>query len=192
MGLLDTLLGRSKPVKPDLDELFALPSAAVTLEAAGGLRPTGIGSVCVKSAEGAAFAGLREQIDQLLATDATDGGRKYEESVDKYGFSWLSRRTAPEDVSGLVTDLHAVNSTLDGAGFGPALLCTLVAFSDGQAPTIGLIYLFKRGTWYPFAPIGGTKRDNAREMQVRAMVGDDLKIETDLARWFPVWEAPGL
>jgi hypothetical protein len=192
MGLLDTLLGRTKPVKPDLDELFALPSAAVTLEAAGGLRPTGVGSVCVKSAEGAAFAGLREQIDQLLAIDAADGSRKYEESVDKYGFSWLSRRTSPEDMSGLVTDLHAMNSTLDGAGFGPALLCTLVAFSDGSAPTLGLVYLFKRGTWYPFAPIGDTKRDNAREMQVRAMVGDDLKIETDLARWFPVWEAPGL
>jgi hypothetical protein len=192
MGLLDTLLGRTKPVKPDLDELFALPSAAVTLEAAGGLRPTGVGSVCVKSAEGAAFAGLREQIDELLATDAADGGRKYEESVDKYGFSWLSRHTSPEDMSGLVTDLHAVNSTLDGAGFGPALLCTLVVFSDGQTPAIGLVYLFKRGTWYPFAPLGGTKRDNAREMQVRAMVGDDLKIETDLARWFPVWEAPGL
>jgi hypothetical protein len=192
MGLLDTLLGRTKPVKPDLDELFALPSAAVTLEAAGGLRPTGVGSVCVKSAEGAAFAGLREQIDQLLAIDAADGSRKYEESVDKYGFSWLSRRTSPDDMSGLVTDLHAMNSTLDGAGFGPALLCTLVAFSDGSAPTLGLVYLFKRGTWYPFAPIGDTKRDNAREMQIRAMVGDDLKIETDLARWFPVWEAPGL
>jgi hypothetical protein len=192
MGLLDTLLGRSKPAKPDLDELFALPSAAVTLEAAGGLRPTGVGSVCVKSAEGAAFAGLREQMDELLSTDADGGSRKYEESVDKYGFSWLSRRTEPEDLSGLVTDLHTVNSTLDGAGFGPALLCTLVAFSDGHAPTLGLVYLFKRGTWYPFAPLGGTKRDNAREMQVRAMLGDDLRIETDLARWFPVWEAPGL
>ncbi|MDQ1699966.1 MAG: hypothetical protein QOG34_1829, partial [Frankiaceae bacterium] len=50
MGLLDTILGRTKPVKPDLDELFALPSAAVTLQAAGGLIPTGVGSVCVKPA----------------------------------------------------------------------------------------------------------------------------------------------
>ena len=39
MGLLDILLGRTKPVAPDLDQLFALPSAAVTLEAAAGLTP---------------------------------------------------------------------------------------------------------------------------------------------------------
>src|ERR1700689_3583111 len=132
MGLFDTFLGRTKPVKPDLDELFSLPSGAVTLQAAGNLRPTGSGSVCVKSAEGGAFAGLREQIQELLAVDDDSGARKYDETTDSYGFSWLTRRTSPDDISGLVTDLHAVNSTLDEAGFGPALLCTLVAFSDGK------------------------------------------------------------
>jgi hypothetical protein len=192
MGLFDTILGRTTPAKPDLDELFALPTAAVTLQAAGNLRSTGCGSVCVKSAEGGAFAGLRDQISELLAVDADDGTRKYDEVTDSYGFSWLTRRTSPEDISGLVTDLHAVNDTLNGAGFGPALLCTLVAFSDGENPTFGLVYLYKRGTWYPFAPVGPTKRDNARELQIRAMVGDDLKIESDLSRWFPVWGAPGL
>ena len=74
MGLLDTLLGRTKPVKPDLDALFALPSAAVGLQASLGLTPTGVGSVCVKPAEGGGFAGLREQIvfaQHNIATDAS-------------------------------------------------------------------------------------------------------------------------
>jgi hypothetical protein len=35
-------------------------------------------------------------------------------------------------------------------------------------------------------------RDNTLELQVRAAVGADLPIEPDLARWFPVWGAPGL
>jgi hypothetical protein len=191
MGLLDTLLGRTKPVKADLDDLFALPSAAITLQAAGNLLPTGVGSVCVKAAEGAAFAGLQDEVQQLLATDA-DGSHKYDESTDTYGFTWLTRQTSPDDVSGLITDLHAVNSTLEAAGFGPALLCTLVAFSDGHGPTVGLVYLYKRGSWYPFAPTGSNKRDNQRELALRAMLGDDLKVEPDLARWFPVWGAPGL
>jgi hypothetical protein len=192
MGLLDTLLGRSKPAKPDLDALFALPSAAVTLQAAADLRPTGIGSVCVKAAEGGAFEGLQDEVEQLLAVEDDGGVGKYEETTDTFGFTWLTRRASPDNLSGLVTDLHAVNSTLDAAGFGPALLCTLVAFSDAKQPTLGLVYLYKRGTWYPFAPIGADKRDNSRELQVRAMLGDDLKIESDLARWFPVWGAPGL
>jgi hypothetical protein len=29
-------------------------------------------------------------------------------------------------------------------------------------------------------------------MQVRGAVGSDLKIESDLSRWVPVWGAPGL
>ena len=188
MGLLDTILGRSKPVKPNLDALFGLPSAAVGLEASIGLKPTGVGSVCVKPAEGGGFAGLREQIDELLKTD----NDKYDETKDSFGFSWITRSGSSDDLSDLVTDLHAVNASLADAGFGPALLCTLVAFTDGTNPPIGLVYLYKRGTWYPFAPTGQDKRDNSRELAVKAALGDDLPIEPDLSRWFPVWGAPGL
>jgi hypothetical protein len=188
MGLLDTILGRTKPVKPDLDALFALPSAAIGLQASLGLKPTGVGSVCVKPAEGGGFAGLRDQIDQLLAAD----NDKYDESKDSYGFSWITRHGDPEDTAQLVTDLHAINASLADAGFGPALLCTLVTFADGQNPVVGLVYLYKRGTWYPFAPTGKDSRDNSRELALKAAIGDDLKIEPDLSRWFPVWGAPGL
>ena len=187
MGLLDTILGRSKPAKADLDALFALPAAAVTLEAGLSLKPTGVGSVCVKPAEGAGFAGLREQIDQLLAND----NDKYAESKDSFGFSWITREGDPADVEDLVGDLHTVNASLEDAGFGPALLCTLVVFTDGTSK-VGLVYLYKRGTWYPFVPTGKDQRDNARELQMKATIGTDLKIEPDLSRWFPVWGAPGL
>jgi hypothetical protein len=69
MGWLDVLLGRSKPARPDLDALFALPSAAVTLQAATGFAPTGAGSVCFRSAEGGAFATLEKDIRALLDAD---------------------------------------------------------------------------------------------------------------------------
>lgn len=187
MGLLDSLLGRSKPVQPDLDKLFALPSAAVTLEAGSAFKPTGVGSVCVKPAEGGAFAGLREQMDALLGMD----GAKFAEQKDGFGFTWLVRNGSADDLEGLVTDLHGANSTLADAGFGPALLCTVVAFTDGSRP-LGLVYLYKRGAWYPFAPTGPNARDNALELQVRGVLGVDLPIEPDLSRWFPVYGAPGL
>jgi len=61
MGLLDTLLGRTKPKQPNLDALFALPSAAITLQAATGLVPTGTGSVCFRAAEGRAFQEYRKR-----------------------------------------------------------------------------------------------------------------------------------
>src|SRR3954454_5204784 len=114
MGLLDTILGRTKAAKPDLDSLFALPSAAVGLQASLSLKPTGTGSVCVKPAEGAGFAGLREQIDELLAAD----NDKYTEQKDTFRFFLITRQADPADIQDLVGDLHTVNASLEDAGFG--------------------------------------------------------------------------
>ena len=111
--------------------------------------------------------------------------------TDSYGFTWLVRETTPDDVEGLVTDLHGVNTSLVDAGFGPALLCTLVAFTNGTQ-SLGLVYLYKRGSWYPFVPVGADRRDNATELQIKSFIGTDLRLEQDLARWFPVYGAPGV
>jgi len=189
VGLLDAIFGRTKPAKPDLDQLFGLPSAALTLEAATGFRPTGVGSVCFRAAEGGAFAEVQQDVQTLLDADE---GPKVEESRDSYGFTWLLARHDPSDMGGLVTDLHAVNSSLQSAGFGPMLLCSLVAFADGSGHRLALVYLYKQGTFYPFVPLTDQRRDNALELQVRGIVGDDLRVEPELGRWFPVWGAPGL
>ncbi len=157
MGFLDVILGRSKPVQPDLDRLFALPTAALTLEAAAGFTPTGLGSVCFRAPEGGAFAQIERDVRELL-----DAG------------------------------LHAINSSLEAGGFGPHLLCSLVGFTGPSGQRLALVYLYKRGTFYPFAPLPGDRRDNALELQARGAVGADLPVEDDLSRWFPVWGAPGL
>ena len=78
-----------------------------------------------------------------------------------------------------------MNSSLVDGGFGPQLLCTLVGFRDDAGRRLAIVYLFKRGTFYPFAPLDGERRDNALELQVRGQIGSDLKIEPDLSRWFP-------
>jgi hypothetical protein len=185
MGWLDALFGRAKPAKPDLDALFALPSAAVTLQAATGLVPTGLGSVSFRAAEGAAFATLERDVKALL-------GDRVEESDDGYGYTWLLVRRPADAVSDLVTELHAVNSSLESAGFGPSLLCSLVSFADPDGRRLALVYLYKRGTFYPFSPLTDQKRDTAMELQVRGALEGELPLEADLTRWFPVWGAPGL
>ncbi|MFI7409912.1 hypothetical protein ACIBU0_14730 [Streptomyces sp. NPDC049627] len=194
MGLLDILLGRTKPVAPDLDQLFALPSAAVTLEAAAGFRPTGSGAVCFAAVEGAAFEQTHREVQALLDADAEREGRPVELIRDGYGYSWLVSRRTPEQLPELVNDLHAVNSAMEVNGFGPQLLCSLAGFEDDGGSRLALVYLYKRGTFYPFVPVPGRaeRRDNALELRVKAALIDDLRIEQDLSRWFPVWGAPGL
>ncbi|MFD7693182.1 hypothetical protein [Streptomyces sp. NPDC059805] len=199
MGLLDILLGRSKPAAPDLDQLFGLPSAAVTLEAATGFRPTGNGAVCFATVEGAAFVQTHREVQALLDADAEREGRPVELTRDAYGYSWLVSRRSPDGLPDLVNDLHAVNSAMEVNGFGPQLLCSLAGFEgtqeDGEpGRRLALVYLYKRGTFYPFAPLPGRpeRRDNALELRVKAALAGDLRMEQDLSRWFPVWGAPGL
>ena len=198
VGLLDSILGRSKPAKPDLDQLFGLPSAAITLETSIGFTTTGTGSVAFRAPEGRAFADVQADVQALLDAGS---GPKVDVEVDSFGYTWLVCRTDPPDLSALVTDLHAVNTTLQESGFGSTLLCSLVPFSDGTR-TFGLVYLFKRGTFYPFAPAVGTtttiegatpqRRDNLLEIQLRDLLRDDMRVEPDTNRWFAVWGAPGL
>ncbi|WP_445524225.1 PspA-associated protein PspAB [Streptomyces cyslabdanicus] len=194
MGLLDILLGRTKPVLPDLDQLFALPSAAVTLQAAAGFTPTGQGAVCFATVEGAAFEQTHREVQALLDADADREGPPVELSRDSYGYSWLVSRRSPDQLPELVNDLHAVNSAMEVNGFGPQLLCSLAGFHDDSGRRLALVYLYKRGTFYPFAPLAGRqqRRDNPLELRVKAVLADDLRIEPDLSRWFPVWGAPGL
>ncbi|MEJ8661383.1 PspA-associated protein PspAB [Streptomyces sp. MS1.AVA.4] len=195
MGLLDTILGRSKPVRPDLDQLFGLPAAAITLQAGAGFVPTGIGSVCFASVEGGAFARIQQDVRELLDADTGRGGTPVEFGQDAYGYTWLVARRAADDTVSLVNDVHAVNTLLEEAGFGPQLLCSLIGFRDTAGERVlALVYLYKRGTFYPFAPLPGAneKRDSALELQIRALLADDLRVEEDLGRWFPVWGAPGL
>ena len=196
MGFLDTLFGRTKPVQPKLDDLFGLPSAAITLQAATGFTPTGSGSVCFRAVEGKTFGDIQAEVRDLLNMDAgrPGGGLPVEVTRDSYGFTWLVSSHMSDEVEALVTDLHAVNSTLVDNGFGPQLLCTLVGFRDAEERRLGLVYLYKRGTFYPFAPLPGRgqNRDNALELEVRGAIGAELRWDPDVTRWMALWDAPGL
>jgi hypothetical protein len=191
MGFLDAVLGRRKPARPNLDSLFALPSAAITVQAALDFVPTGRAAVAFRSPEGRAFADVEAEVRALL--DA-DGGPPVEVSEDGFGFDWVVIRTDPADLGAAVIDAHAVNTSLVEGGFGPQLLCSLVSFRGPQDEPLALVYLYKAGTFYPFAPKPGgeQQRDNVRELQVRDLLTGELPIEADLGRWFAVWDAPGL
>ena len=166
----------------------------MTLEAAAGFTPTGTGAVCFATVEGAAFEQTHREVQALLDADADRDGPPVELTQDEFGYSWLLSRRSPEQLSELVTDLHAVNSSMEVNGFGPQLLCSLATFQGEGGKRLALVYLYKRGTFYPFAPLPGSgqRRDTAMELQVKADLGGDMKREQDLSRWFPVWGAPGL
>ncbi len=190
MGLWDSLMGRSRPKQAKLDALFHVPSAAITLETTLGLRPTGTGTVCYRGASGAGFAQAEAELLALLrnASDAPD----VVTSTDEFGYTWLAVHDDPDDVAGLCTDLHAVNTTLEAQGFGSGLLCSVVPFAGPDGRRVGLVYLYKQGTFYPFAPTGPRTRETLLELQIRDEIADELPVEQELSRWLALWGAPGL
>ncbi|MGH8996220.1 MAG: PspA-associated protein PspAB [Acidimicrobiales bacterium] len=207
MGLFDTLLGRTKPVRANLDALFALPSAAVTLQTAAGLISTGSAGVCWKPPAGQSAEDLEKEVGELLdlpddestatAVSAPAGPKTsvgtFTQSEDSYGYRWLLLQDP--DIEDLVTRVHLANSTLTDGGWGPQLLCSVFGFTPqaGATPDARaflLVYLYKRGTFYPFAPLPKERRDNELELRMQAVVGKDLPFEPDLSRWFPLWDAP--
>ena len=190
MGFWDVVTGRSRPKAANLDSLFLVPSAAITLQTTSGLTPTGEGSVCYLAAAGAAFAETQDDVVRLLNDDP--GAPDVTVSRDDFGFTWLVAHRDPDDTAGLCTDLHAVNTALEAQGFGSGLLCSLVPFADAAGRRVGLVYLYKQGTFYPFAPTGPQARDNLLEISVRDQLAGELPMERDLGRWLALWGAPGL
>lgn len=187
MKALDALLGRTRPVKPDLDRLFALPGAAVTIEAALGRRPTGRAGVCFKPATASSFDQASTELTDLLRVGSLEGRTTV--SDDSYGYRWVVFHN--DDIGELVTDAHLVNSNLADAGYGPQLLCSAFPFAtSGADADLIVVYLYKRGSFYPFAPRPGQTRDTELELRFRAELAHDLPVESDLERWFPIWDSP--
>lgn len=199
MGLFDTLLGRTKPVRANLDALFALPSAAVTLQSAAGLVTSGQAGVCFKPPAGQPFEEVQKELEQVLAVH-DDPSQPAPPAVrhvgDRFGYRWIVVEAA--GVDDLVTRAHVVHSSLAEAGWSTQLLCSVFGFRPGDASDVTdavsrplyLVYLAKRGTFYPFAPAAAEQRDSELELRIRSLVGSDLPIESDLSRWFPLWDLP--
>jgi hypothetical protein len=193
---LDALLGRSRPKQAKLDALFGVTGAAITLEASAGMRPTGQAAVCFKPASGQGFAAASEELHGLLELAVKEAGSTLRVTDDRYGYRWVV--LADPEMEDLVTAVHLVNSTLEQHGFGPQLLCSVFGFAEGDGGggaegagrRVHLVYLYKRGTFYPFAPLGGERRDNELELRVKATLGGDLPIEPELGRWFALWGLP--
>ena len=187
MKFLDALLGRTKPKQPDLDALFALSGAAVTLQAAVGLAPTGQAAVSFKPASAQSFAATGRELVELIRFSGTSSGTEIDTTDDDFGYRWIV--LSDPDLEDLVTTAHMANATLADQGFGSQLLCSVFGFSSGEQ-ACHLVYLYKRGSFYPFAPRPGQKRDNELELRVRGAVSGELPIEPDLTRWFPLWGLP--
>jgi len=188
VGLRDVLLGRKKLAAPARERLFALTTAAVTLETELGLKTGGVGGICFKPLSAGEFARVESDIEQLLDSVAAESGSKLERRNDSFGYSWVVVRDP--QLEDQVTAVHAVAQGLEEQGFGEQLLAALFKFDGGKHP-VYFVYGYKRGAFWPFVPTGeDQERDNAEELELKAKLDGELPIEPELSRWFGLFDAP--
>ena len=190
MGLRDVLLGKKKLAAPARERLFALTTAAVTLDTELGLRSAGVAGVVFKPLSAAEFVRAENDLQQLLDAVATSSSSKLERREDSFGYTWIIVRDP--DLEDQVATIHAVAQGLEEQGFGSQLLAAVFKFDGGKHP-VYWIYGYKRGAFWPFVPTGEDqkqKRDNAEELELKAKLEKELPVEQDLSRWFGVFDAP--
>jgi hypothetical protein len=188
VGFTDVLFGRKKLKGPARDRLFALTTAAVTLDVSCGLKPAGAGAVVFKPLSAGEFTQAEQDIEQLLQGVAASSGSTLDRKKDSFGFEWVIVRD-PE-LEDQVTAVYAVGKELSDRGFGGQLLAGAFRFEGGEHP-VYWIYGFKTGTFWPFVPTGEAQgRDNARELQLKSQLEPELPVEPDLTKWFGLFDAP--
>jgi len=189
VGILDAIFGQRRPVKSKLDQLFAMSTAATTLQVNLRLEPAGRAGVCFRPVTSAVFASMQEDMERLLASAGQEFGTKVTVQPDSYGFLWVL--LADPEFEDLVTTIHVACLTLVEGGFGDQLLAAAFRFrAQDTGRAIYWVYNYKRGTFYPFVPTGERTRDNATEIRLGALMERELPIEREMERWYPLWGLP--
>ena len=194
MGLRDILTGRHQVKGPAPDRLFAISTAYVSLQAEHGIEPAGSAAIVFQSLATSEFESTLKDMEEVVTATGGDSGTTVETQDDSYGYRWLILRNPPgkPSVEDLAVGINAVSSSIETAGFGERLLCAVFGFTDAKGQRIYFIYNYKRGYWYPFVPAAGgaQERSTERELQLKAQVGEEMPVEPEIERWFPLWGIP--
>jgi hypothetical protein len=184
LGFFDALLGgRRKLSGPAPDRLFAMSTAYVQLETGLGITSRGSAGLVFQPLGTADFESLMKETQELLASAASETGTETSTDEDEYGYRWAILRDP--DFEDIVVAINTVSSQLESGGYGDRLLCAVFAFEENGKP-IYWIYNYKRGTFYPFVPLGKQKRDSERELRLKAQMADELPLEQELGRDLPL------
>lgn len=188
MSFLDALLGRTKPVKASLDQLFGLSTSDVTMETEFGLKPTGGAAICFRPISTGQFSQLEQEISELLQTSTKDSPLTWRTFKDSYGYEWIVLEA--QEFENLVATAHMVSRELEDSGFGEQLLASVFQFRGGDGKDVYWLYNYKRGSFYPFVPTPGQQRDNAEELRLCSIMSKELNVEQDLTKWYALWGIP--
>jgi hypothetical protein len=184
----NSLLGRNAlPAPANSEKIFAINTAYIEMQARLNANPTGFAALAFQRIDSSMFGRLEGEITELVRHDAGLAGAYANIAKDQFGYIWLLLKD--EEFERLVASMHLASSTLELNGFDRSLLAAAFQFElDGQR--IYWLYNFKRGLFYPFVPKANRERDNILELRLKSLMAQELPIEQDTSRWYPLWDIP--
>jgi len=189
MGFLDILRGKRELKQPAPDRLFAMSTANVKLDLELGLHTTGKAAIVFQPLATADFEGIVRDMEDVVRGMGDETGTTIDSTDDEHGYRWMILNDP--DFEDLVVGVNGVSTAIQGGGYGDRVLAAVFPFRDDKSRPAYWIYNYKRGTFYPFVPSSGEQqRDNERELRLKAQIGQDLPVEPELERWFPLWGIP--
>ncbi|MGH2832575.1 MAG: PspA-associated protein PspAB [Solirubrobacteraceae bacterium] len=192
MGLRDILTGRHEVKGPAPDRLFAISTAYVSLQAEHQIDPAGAAAIVFQALQTSEFEATIRDMEEVVKATGGESATRVQTEDDEFGYRWmvLHNPDGAPSVEDLAVGINAVSSSIEAAGHGERLLCAVFAFADAHDQKVDFIYNYKRGFWYPFVPAAAQQRSTERELQLKAQLADELPIEPELERWFPLWGIP--
>ena len=163
MSFWDALLGRTRPVKPQTDPLFALSTAWITFQTELGWAPAGRAGLVIRPMSSSDFQQATTEVDALLDLAAQEMTSQVKTTSDEFGYRWLLVQDPHwEDLVSLV---HMAGTNLVEKGFGEQLLAAVFRLEKPNQPDqpFYIIFSYKRGSFYPFYPLQGQQERHHSE-----------------------------
>jgi len=189
VGILSVLFGRKRLPRSKTEGLGAVAAAELSMRTSLGMDPGRRGGLAMRVLSGSRFEQLRSDVDRVLQIAARDLGSQVALRGDDLGYLWAV--ITDEDFPDLVAAVQVGAQMVVEEGFRDQLLCAVFPFKarDGGEP-LHLVYSFRRGRFYAFAPRRGRTRDTAMELRVHALLEGELPLEDDLEFRYPLWGMP--
>src|SRR5918997_1843322 len=89
MGFLDILTGKRKVKQPPESRLFAMSTAAITLEMTLELKSSGKAAIVFQPLATADFTSIVTDMEEVLRGTGEDTGTHVEKTDDSFGYRWM-------------------------------------------------------------------------------------------------------
>ena len=123
---------------PAESRLFAMSTAAVTLEMTLELRSSGKAAIVFQPLATADFSSIVTDMEEVLRGTGDDTGTQVERTDDSFGYRWMV--LSDEDFEDLVVGINVVSQALQDGGYGERILLRRVRLPRPAGPA-GLLDL---------------------------------------------------